>query len=545
MKHLLVLLSLLVSSCGVSAQDKHALLVGITTYSHSRMNDTQLQYPEADAKSVGEELQRCGYTVTTLLGREASRTAIQKELDKLATQGSNGGVCLVGLFGHGVQYGNDAYFAPYDTGIRFVTDSQGNRLRHTDGSAKLEPDPDSMTSMRSILDALSACGATNRVLLADCCREDPSAARGRAFGSKLSVADLPPGMAALFACSASEKAFEHKDWGHGAFTYSLLQRMRDASADLTANELSVSLHRDVLKAVRDKTNGADRQTVNPITNGIVDLGLTPVTNLVPNAAGIGFVKIPAGSFLMGSPESEEGRVDDEGPVHRVTISKPFYAGKYEVTIGQVLQWLNAPGVRIESQWIKDGGENSPVRKSGSRWVRNSSSKFASSDNQPMQSISWHGAVAFCEWLSLQDSRFTYRLPTEAEWEYMARAGSTTPFWWGDTLNGDRANVDGNYPYGTETKGRFREVASSVGSYDANRWGLYDTSGNVWEWCSDGPREYSSRSVTDPAGPTDTGSWRVLRGGSELNNADDARSARRFDLSPGLRSHNIGFRVVCE
>ncbi|MCR9201354.1 MAG: SUMF1/EgtB/PvdO family nonheme iron enzyme [Planctomycetaceae bacterium] len=543
MKHTFTFLIFFFTATGVSAQDKHALLIGVTKYSHSRMNDTQLQFPEADAKSVGEELQRRGYTITTLLGREASQTAIQKELDKLATQGSIGGVCLVGLFGHGVQYGNDAYFAPYDTGIRFVTDSQGNRLRNADGSAKLEPDPDSMTSMRSILDALSACGATNRVLLADCCREDPSAARGRAFGSKLSVADLPPGMAALFACSASEKAFEHKDWGHGAFTYSLLKRLRGASTDLTANELSVSLHRDVLKAVRDKTNGADRQTVNPITNGIVNLGLTPITKLVPNAAGIVFVKIPAGSFLMGSPAGEQ--IVNEGPVHRVTISKPFYAGKYEVTIAQVLQWLNAPGVQIDDDWVIDGGDYSPVRKSRGRWVRNSSSKFASSDNQPMQCISWHGAVAFCEWLSRQDSRFTYRLPTEAEWEYMARAGSTTPFWWGDTLDGDRANVNGNYPYGTETKGRFRDVTTPVGSYDANQWGLYDTAGNVWEWCSDGEREYSSRAVTDPLGPTGSAPSRVLRGGSWDFGANEARSSCRFSGALNERFNCYGFRVICE
>ena len=129
---------------------------------------------------------------------------------------------------------------------------------------------------------------------------------------------------------------------------------------------------------------------------------------------------------------------------------------------------------------------------------------------------------------------------------MARAGSTTAYPWGDSLNGTEANVDGNYPLGTENKGPYKSVTTSVGSYSANRWGLYDTAGNVDEWCSDwyDKEYYASSGSTDPQGPG-SGSSRVLRGGSWVVLAFDARSASREYCTPGFRNSAIGFRVVAE
>ncbi|MDA8564353.1 caspase family protein, partial [Mariniblastus sp.] len=237
------------------------------------MNLTKLEYPEADAQAVADALEKFDYRVVKLLGDAASAKNVGQALGAIAKKGDDRGVVLIGLFGHGVQYGEDAYFCPYDTALRFVTDGRGNKVRDGGGTPKLEPDPESTISMRSVLDALTACGAGNRILLADCCREDPSRARGRAFGSKLKVSDLPSGTAALFACSANEQAFEHRDWGHGAFTLELLERLKDADHELTANSLSADLYRAVGKRVREKTNGRDSQSVNPIINGIVDLKL--------------------------------------------------------------------------------------------------------------------------------------------------------------------------------------------------------------------------------------------------------------------------------
>ena len=164
---------------------------------------------------------------------------------------------------------------------------------------------------------------------------------------------------------------------------------------------------------------------------------------------------------------------------------------------------------------------------------------------PVETVSWADAVAFCRKLSEKDG-VTYRLPTEAEWEYAARAGTTTPFHFGTVLNGDKANVDGNYPYGTTTKGPYLQRTTTVGSYAKNAFGLFDLHGNVWEWCQDvyDANAYASRSgtTTDPK-VTSGSEYRVLRGGSWIDVAEFSRAACRLWGAPGVRNLSFGFRVV--
>ena len=559
MRIMLLLLALLCSTTPSFSADKYALLIGVTQYQKSQMNDPPLSFPEADAAAVGSLLKANGYTVKTLLGKQATQAAVEQELQVFEQQGSEGGVVLIGLFGHGVQYGSDAYFCPWNTTLRQVQDSVGNT------TGKLEPDPSSMTTMKRLLDALNLAGASNRVLLADCCRNDPSAARGglndRAFGSQLKSSDLPPGTAAVFSCSSGEKAFEHADWGHGAFTKAFLDHFSAGglARDASVTSMLFPLSKRVNSLVSAKSPEKSQQ-INPILNGIVDLQLEikpagvaemrrnpemqpRVSADVPSAGGLEFVRIPAGKFVMGSPPGEPDRSSDEGPQHEVTISKDYFAGKHEVTVGQILHWLNSPGVVVEESWIDFSSSDCPVKRSGSRYVLNTMSRFGESEQQPMVEISWYGADAYCAWLRQQDPTHRYRLPTEAEWEYMARGGTTSAFWFGDVCNGEQANVDGKYPYGTTRKGPYLQATSAVGSYAANSFGLYDVVGNVWEWCSDGRRSYSSAAVTDPIGPS--GSSRVLRGGSWNNSPYNARSADRYLNTPDYRSDHYGFRVVCD
>jgi formylglycine-generating enzyme required for sulfatase activity len=244
----------------------------------------------------------------------------------------------------------------------------------------------------------------------------------------------------------------------------------------------------------------------------------PVVRLDPkeitNSIGIKLMRIPKGKFLMGSPESEKGRSSDETQ-HEVTISQNFYMGSTEVT---------------QAQWQKVMGNNP--------------SKFEG-DELPVEQISWDEAVDFCKRLSEmpeeKNAGRKYRLPTEAEWEYACRAGTTTPFHFGSQLNGRQANFDGTVSYGTNTKGTYLEKTTSVGKYPANAWGLYDMHGNVWEWCSDWYGQYPSGSVTDPSGPA-TGSRRVVRGGSWDSIAVGCRSANRWD-DPSIRLGCLGFRVA--
>jgi formylglycine-generating enzyme required for sulfatase activity len=165
------------------------------------------------------------------------------------------------------------------------------------------------------------------------------------------------------------------------------------------------------------------------------------------------------------------------------------------------------------------------------------SRFKGDDRLPVETLSWDDCQAF-----LRRAGEGYRLPTEAEWEYACRAGTETPFSFGETISTDQANYNGNYTYGPGSKGVYREETVPVGSFPANAWGFHDMHGNVWEWCQDRYGEYPSGSVTDPTGPG-SGSHRVLRGGSWLDLPRLCRSANRSRGVPGSQGYNVGFRAA--
>jgi formylglycine-generating enzyme required for sulfatase activity/uncharacterized caspase-like protein len=227
-------------------------------------------------------------------------------------------------------------------------------------------------------------------------------------------------------------------------------------------------------------------------------------------AGIEFVWIPAGSFMMGG-----NKYADEKPAHRVTISEGFYMGKYEVT---------------QARWQAVMGSNPANFKD---------------DNLPVDSVSWDEAVSFIAKLNAQNDGYTYRLPSEAEWEYAARAGTTTAFAFGDSLSSAQANFDGNYPYGGAAKGVYREKTMPVGSFQPNAFGLFDMHGNVWEWCQDWYHGSYAGAPTDGSAWLNGGEqeYRVVRGGSWVNNAYNCRSAYRLRNAPDNCLNLFGFRVV--
>jgi formylglycine-generating enzyme required for sulfatase activity len=171
--------------------------------------------------------------------------------------------------------------------------------------------------------------------------------------------------------------------------------------------------------------------------------------------------VPAGSFVMGSPDSEEGRIEEEGPQHRVTFGKSFGVGKFAVTFEE---W---------DACVADGGCNG-YKPSDEGWGRG---------RRPVINVSWEEANAYVVWLSRKTGK-TYRLLSEAEREYVTRAGTTTPFWWGASISTQQANYNGNYTYGTEAKGVSRRQTVPVDSFQPNPWGLYQVHGNVWEWTED-------------------------------------------------------------
>jgi formylglycine-generating enzyme required for sulfatase activity len=257
-------------------------------------------------------------------------------------------------------------------------------------------------------------------------------------------------------------------------------------------------------------------TIN-VSDSIGDLATVSVTvggSTFPtytNSLGMTFILLPAGAFTMGSPSDELGRDSNEGPQHQVTLTQPFYIQQTEVT---------------QAQWETVMGSNP--------------SRFEGCPTCPVEKVCWNDAQDFIVQMNLRGEG-TYSLPTEAQWEYAARAGSTTAYYNGGIIEtgigyDPNLNAIGWYAYNSDSE------THPVAQKAPNDWGLYDMSGNVWEWCQDRYGEYSSSAVTDPTGPS-SGSSRVMRGGSWFNYATDCRSAFRNAFFPSYPDSREGFRLT--
>ena len=243
-------------------------------------------------------------------------------------------------------------------------------------------------------------------------------------------------------------------------------------------------------------------------------GAAPPSEWRDPVTGMALVLIPAGHFTMGSPADEPGREPQERP-HGVTLTRPFYLGRFEVT---------------EREWTAVMGSNpSHFRDDTGRL--------------PVERVNWYDVQAFLSRLSERSGRH-FRLPTEAEWEYACRAGTTTSFSTGATLSPSQANYDARFPGAGGVAGPAPDRTMPVGSYPPNAWGLYDMHGNVWEWCQDWHCEYPSGDVTDPTGECRT-EYRVIRGGSWHFNADSARCALRYTHRPQDSGFSLGFRAAVD
>ena len=285
------------------------------------------------------------------------------------------------------------------------------------------------------------------------------------------------------------------------------------------------------------------------------------------------VLIPAGDFMMGSKESAEetaaffnkmygdntvtaGMFEDEHPQHHVRITRRFYLGTYNVTRGQFRQFVNETGFRTDAEKPDKPGafgwdpENKYVRFNAKFSWRDGG--FAQTDDHPVVNVSWNNALAFCKWLSSKDGK-TYRLPTEAEWEYACRAGTTTRYHSGDDPE-TLATVDNVADAALKAEYPDLEIAinandgyaltAPVGKFKPNPFGLYDMHGNARQWCADCWQidYYRESPVNDPKGPS-TGNLRVYRGGSWRNFPYEARSVSRFASKPDSRDDSTGFRVA--
>ncbi|MGF1493302.1 MAG: SUMF1/EgtB/PvdO family nonheme iron enzyme [Microcoleaceae cyanobacterium] len=439
-----------------------------------------------------------------------------------------------------------------------------------------------------VTERLQRCGADNVILLLDACRSW-SSRDGQGIGT-----ELQKGVVTVFSCSPREKSYEIDELEHGSFTYALLEglRLQGASNCATVERLDHHLRYQVpeLNQQHQKPRQTPYTTIEPITkkhlillpqqttllddvknlkldayeaeaqrnwfsarqlwtrvlavspadaqaiDGLmrvaVGLASTPSvptpTSAEPaqarssqeapfenyaedlgNGVALEMIAIPGGSFMMGSPETEAERYDREGPQHKVTVPK-FFMGKFPVTQAQ---WRRVAAL----PQVKQDLEPDPSHFKG--------------DSRPVEQVSWHDAVEFCDRLS-RATGHKYRLPTEAEWEYACRAGTTTRYSFGDEITPELANYSGNVGETTD-----------VGRYSPNPFGLYDVHGNVWEWCDDDWHNNYQNAPTDgSAWSSEQGSDKVRRGGAWVYVSRYCRSAFRLFYRSGDRYYYIGFRV---
>jgi formylglycine-generating enzyme required for sulfatase activity len=269
------------------------------------------------------------------------------------------------------------------------------------------------------------------------------------------------------------------------------------------------------------------------------------------------VWIPPGRFWMGSPAAEPERADSEGPQHLVQL-QGFFMGQAPITQAQ---WREVAGWEpVERRLDQDPSafvvsrQYGPARKGGAARTERFQllAGETSTDDRPVERVSWDDAMEFCRRLSQRTGR-TYTLPSEAQWEYACRAGTSTPFHFGETMTPELANYRGTYSYANGPKGEFREQTTPVGMFPANAWGLQDMHGNVWEWCLDhwhgtyegAPLDGSAWLVDErPTAAEDSEKRRLLRGGSWYGFPRNCRSAFRLLNQPVHAFSFVGFRVVC-
>ena len=258
--------------------------------------------------------------------------------------------------------------------------------------------------------------------------------------------------------------------------------------------------------------------------------------------GIEWISLPGGTFLMGSAGTEPGRKADEDQ-HQVTLNS-FKISKYEVTVAQFKLFVDATGYVTSAEKVINGFKGSAIwtgskfeQKAGVNWRYDVTGKLVpdSNYNHPVTHVNWDDAIACAKWMGC-------RLPTEAEWEFAARAGTTSIFITGNCLGADQANYNAVYSGGKCPKGEYRAKTLRVGSFPANAWGLHDMHGNIAEWCYDSYAPYPTTAQKNPFGPT-AGSARVLRGGSWRDNAATCRVAARTPIFHGRVLGFAGFRLV--
>ena len=588
---LLFCLALAWSSAPAQAADgqRWAVVVGVNQY----VQLSHLNFCVADARKLRDQLVSAGFPADNVFllvdGPDArsqpNRANIQRQIGSVLAVAAQDDLVLVSFSGHGVHLDGKSYFCPAE--------------------ASLDDPQTTMVPLELIYQQLEASKARQKLLLVDACRNDPRPSGSRDATSHQrslkgladQLAAVPAGILALSSSAAGQISWEDEQFGHGVFMHYVMEGL-SGQADVQGNRdgavslLELYAYSELQTkrwVLRNKPGYLQTPELLGKITGDFPLGrkASPPLAQAPfsataarghqqawakylgqpidltNTQGMKLTLIPPGEFVMGSTLSAEeidrrlpgGKPEyyaDEHPHHAVRLTRPFYLGTHEVTVADFRRFVTATGHKTTAE--KEGNalgykDGKWEEVAGLNWQQPG---FDQQDTHPVTCVSWEDASAFCQWLSREDGR-SYRLPTEAEWEYACRAGTETIFFWGDDPDAGEGYLNGADETGTldgrswAYKFNFKDgyaATSPVGRFKPNAFGLYDVLGNVNEWChdwSDGSY-YAASPVDDPPGAA-AGSLRVRRGGSWSYEPGFCRSAYRIYATPGYRSVSLGFRVA--
>ena len=516
-----------------------AVIISVNKYEDPEVHS--LRFCVADGELFAEALsQKCGYPKENILMMTdntgpnllPTKANMQQHTARWLKKAKEGDTVVVYFSGHGDVIRGECMLDPRDM------DHENPGL--------------SMFRMEELRSMLHDCNATQKLLVLDCCHSGGGKAGLGLSGQDLEGAKGAGGLITFAGCRKSQSSQESGKLKHGVFTYCLARGLSgeaDANKDgiVDSDELYHYLYENVSAEVHKMDPNLEQQPVRIIGEDVLGVFalarvsgeplVTPPVEIelkigekLSNSLGMKLALVPQGKFRPGSPPNEAGRNDDERKTYEVKFANPILMGAHEVTQAQFQKVMGTN----PSYFCKAGGGADDV-------TGKDTSDF------PVEQVTWDEAADFCRKLSRlpaeKSAKRMYRLPTELEWEYACRAGTTTPFHVGELLASKDANVDGDRPYLNSPAGPNLKRTTTVGSFKPNAWGLYDMHGNVWEWCLDWYTDTPDY-LNCKAGP-EAGQRRLLRGGGFTGDVALARSASRRGRDPDYRNKSVGFRVVCE
>ncbi len=497
-----------------------ALVIGNSAY-----KGKPLPNAHNDAVDMATQLRALGFEV--ILKENLSKEEMEDVIADFTRRLKNYGVALFYFAGHG-----------------FMSSQKENYLMSVEMRENLTEAfaKEKSVSMETLMASMDEAYSLTKLLFVDACSNNPFRSWGRSDQKGLAAVSVPEGMVAFFAASPGQEASENPGKRNGLFTQELLNQLRQPNLELT------EVIRNTRNQVKQLGNTQSPYRVGDLSE-VFYFQKTETPQVIEPAKPkndqlfMPMVFIKGGTFQMGDTRNDSELFDFEKPVHEISVSD-FYMGQYEVTVAQFATFIEATGYQTDAE-KGDGSyiqiDTTWVQKLDINWRHDTKGKLRNKNeyNHPVIHVSWNDAVAFCIWLSKQENR-TYRLPTEAEWEYAAGGGSENRTRFGngkDVLSPIEANFDARFIYKKNYSviGENRGSTTKVGSFVSNRLGLYDMAGNVCEWCSNWFESYAGTNLTYDS--------KVLRGGCWYFSSKDNRVTSRTCNTPNNRYSVYGFRVV--